>query len=160
MKIRKAEQKDLERIAEIESICFPAAEAAGIESIKHRLNYFADHFWVAEMNGEMIGFINGMVTEYDTIHDEMYEDASLHKKDGAWQSVFGLDVLPAYRNHGYAAELMHNLIQEAKEANRKGCILTCKEYLVHYYEKFGYVCKGKSESVHGGAVWFDMILTF
>ena len=37
---------------------------------------------------------------------------------------------------------------------------TCKEHLIPYYEKFGYRNCGVSESVHGGAVWYDMRLTF
>ena len=47
-----------------------------------------------------------------------------------------------------------------KHKGRRGCILTCKDTLIHYYEKFGYVNKGISESVHGGAIWYDMILEF
>ena len=39
-------------------------------------------------------------------------------------------------------------------------LITCKDRLVHYYEKFGFVNEGKSASVHGGAVWYDMRLTF
>ena len=42
----------------------------------------------------------------------------------------------------------------------KGLILTRKDRLIHYYEKFGYVNLGVSESVHGGAVWYDMLLEF
>ena len=40
------------------------------------------------------------------------------------------------------------------------CILTCKEKLIGFYEKFGYVNLGISDSKHGGAVWYDMILEF
>ena len=43
---------------------------------------------------------------------------------------------------------------------RKGCVLTCKDRLVHYYETFGYRSEGVSASTHGGAVWYDMRLTF
>ena len=90
----------------------------------------------------------------------MFEDAGLHKADGAYQSVFGLDVIPEYRNRGVAALLMEHLIEDAREKGRKGLILTCKDRLIHYYEKFGYVNLGISQSVHGGAVWYDMLLEF
>ena len=39
-------------------------------------------------------------------------------------------------------------------------VLTCKDKLVHYYEKFGFQNEGVSESVHGGAMWYQMRLTF
>lgn len=151
---------DLDQITEIERICFPAAEAASKESIEKRLETFASHFLVMEQEGKLIGFINGMVTNQMTITDDLFEDASLHEETGEWQSVFGLDVLPEYRNQGHAASLMKALINQARQENRKGCILTCKEHLVHYYETFGYKCMGKSASVHGGAVWYDMTITF
>ena len=82
------------------------------------------------------------------------------ESDGAYQSIFGLDVLPDYQRQGIAADLMNHMIGDAKNKGRKGLILTCKDRLIHYYAKFGYKNMGVSESVHGGAVWYDMILEF
>lgn len=84
----------------------------------------------------------------------------MHDKNGLYQSVFGLSVLPEYRKQGYASKLMEALIEDARKAGRKGCILTCKERLISYYEKFGYQNQGVSKSEHGGAVWYDMLLEF
>ena len=39
-------------------------------------------------------------------------------------------------------------------------VLTCKDHLVHYYAKFGFVSEGVSGSTHGGVVWYQMRLTF
>lgn len=55
---------------------------------------------------------------------------------------------------------MNHMIEVSRKAGRKGVILTCKNKLIHYYEKFGYVNKGISKSTHGGAQWYDMILEF
>ena len=90
----------------------------------------------------------------------MFEDSGLHRADGMYQSIFGLDVIPEYRRQGVAADLMNHLIQTAKARGKKGMILTCKDRLIHYYEKFGYRSLGISGSVHGGAVWYDMLLEF
>ena len=38
--------------------------------------------------------------------------------------------------------------------------LACKDKLVHYYAKFGFVLNGISASEHGGVQWNDMILRF
>ena len=108
--IRKAVPTDLDRLTEIESICFPPAEAAGREALAQRLYAFPACFWVMEEAGEMIGFINGMATDEPVIADEMFENAFLHKAEGQWQSVFGLDVLPEYRGKGCAAQLMQALM--------------------------------------------------
>lgn len=157
-KIRKVRPEDLAAVVHVEAVCFPAAEAAGETSLRQRIEAFADSFLVAERDGVIIGFINGCVTDACTIRDEMFEDTGLHDPDGAYQSIFGLDVLPEYRNHGLAAALMHALAELSRQRGKKGLILTCKERLIHYYEKFGYRNCGVSASVHGGAVWYDMML--
>jgi predicted GNAT family N-acyltransferase len=53
---------------------------------------------------------------------------------------------------------MRQYIKKAKEEGRKIVILTCKEYLIHYYATFGFASSGISGSTHGGAVWYDMTL--
>ncbi|WP_411681110.1 GNAT family N-acetyltransferase [Clostridium thailandense] len=156
--IRQATIEDLDSVTKVEEICFPEAEAATRESLEQRIKTFSKSFFVAEENGKVIGFINGCITNSTTIYDEFYKDSSLHIEDGDYQAIFGLDVIPEYRNKGIAAQLMNYMINASKESGRKGLILTCKERLIHYYEKFGYVNKGMSNSVHGGAEWYDMIL--
>ena len=61
---------------------------------------------------------------------------------------------------GCATKLMEHVIADVKAQGRKGIVLTCKESLIPFYEKFGYVNEGKSMSKHGGAVWYDMRLVF
>ena len=153
---------ELEAIIQVEAVCFPAAEAATPHSLAQRIAAFPQSFLVAqrEDTGEIIGFINGSVTDHSTISDEMFEDVSLHNPAGAYQAIFGLDVLPAYRRQGIAAALMNAFIENARKQGRKGLILTCKEHLLSYYGSFGYQNKGISQSVHGGAVWYDMLLIF
>lgn len=158
--IRNAAPDDLEQVAAVELACFPAAEAADKKSLRERLASFPESFLVAEADGKIVGFINGAVTDRTTISDEMFEDISLHDPNGAYQSIFGLDVLEEYRHKGLASRLMRTMIGKAKERKKKGLILTCKDRLIGFYEQFGYVNKGVSESVHGGAVWYDMILEF
>ena len=160
--IRFAEKKDLDTIIEIESICFPKEEAATEKSFRERFESFPENFLVAEIKKEkkIIGFINGCTYDKPDLPDILYEKANLHKKDGDYQTVFGLDTIPEYRRQGVAAHLMNVLIDLSKKRGKKGIVLTCKDYLVHYYEKFGYKNQGVSKSCHGGAKWNDMLLLF
>ncbi|WP_455684250.1 GNAT family N-acetyltransferase [Thomasclavelia sp.] len=160
MKIRKATIKDLDEITKIEEICFPETEAASKECFRNRLLVYPDYFWLLEENNKIVTFINGMVTDEETINDKMFENPNLHNSKGDWQAIFGVNTLPEYRNRGLAKILMRKVIEDARKQKRKGCILTCKYSLIPYYEKFGYVNKGVSNSVHGGAIWYDMILEF
>ncbi|ORX45811.1 NH2-acetyltransferase [Piromyces finnis] len=160
--IRLAEnENDLEQIINIENVCFPPSEAAKRIDFVDRFRTFKENFVVAEINNNvLIGFINGNTTDKPELPDELYHDVSLHKPNGDYQTVFGLDVLPEYRNQGVAEHLMNYLINISKERGKKGMVLTCKDHLIHYYEKFGYKHKGVSNSNHGGSVWNDMIFIF
>ena len=101
-----------------------------------------------------------MVTNCETIEDRLYDDARLHDPQGAWQSVFGLAVHPDWRRRGIASDLLAAFIEKARREGRRGVMLTCKERLIPFYERFGFEKRGVSESVHGGAVWYDMTLRF
>ncbi|OHT10181.1 acetyltransferase [Tritrichomonas foetus] len=158
--IRHARPEEVTRIAEIEGICFPAAEACPLKDFQLRFSTFPENFFVADKNGEIIGFINGCNNDIPDLPDELYHDTSLHKKDGSYLTVFGIDVLPAHQKGGIGAKLMERYILWAKETGKKGVILTCKDHLVHWYEKFGYKKIGVSASCHGGAKWNDMHLIF
>ena len=160
MTIRTATAADLRAVTELEAACFPAAEAATEADFAQRLAAYPHHFWLLEKNGRLISFIDGLVTDEPILRDEMYENAALHNEQGAWQMIFGVNTLPAYRRQGCAGRLMEQVIADARAQGRKGCVLTCKAALVHYYEKFGYVSEGRSDSTHGGAEWYDMRLTF
>ncbi|MGL5352556.1 MAG: GNAT family N-acetyltransferase [Clostridium sp.] len=158
--IRNVCLEDLDAVTKVESICFPKEEAATRESLEKRIKTFPEVFFVAEVNNEIIGFINGCITNESTIYDELYSQSKLHIPNGNYQTIFGLDVIPDFRRQGIAEQLMNHIIQTAKCSGRKGLILTCKPNLIAYYEKFGYINKGISNSVHGGTTWHDMILNF
>ena len=160
MNIRNATIDDLKAIAEVESRCFPKAEAASENDFKKRLSVYPDHFWVLEDNKKIIAFVNGMVTNEPILLDEMYENASLHDENGQWQMIFGVNTIPEYRRQGCAEKVLKKVISDAKEQGRKGLVLTCKDKLLHYYSKFGFENEGISESTHGGVVWYNMRLTF
>lgn len=160
MEIRRAAPEDLPAICRIEAICFPAAEAADPESLSARFATFPEQFFVAAQGENILGFINGMVTDEQTIRDEMFEKPELHNPRGSYQSIFGLDVLPEHQRKGIAADLMNALLAAARNEGRKGAILTCKDHLIHYYERFGFRNLGVSASVHGGAVWYDMLASW
>ena len=160
MNIRTATLADCPAIAALEAQCFPAAEAASAESIRARLTHYPDHFWLLEDEETLVGFVNGMVTDIPDLTDEMYDRAELHRETGAWQMIFGVDTAPAYRRRGCAGVLLRDVIAAARGQGRKGLVLTCKEHLIHYYAKFGFIDEGVSGSTHGGAVWHQMRLTF
>ena len=133
--------------------------AGGADS--ERLRYYGDHFWLMWEAGRLVAFVDGFVTDEPDLTDEMYERAELHRENGAWQMIFGVNTLPEYRRQGRAGALLRRAIEDARQQGRKGLVLTCKERLVAYYAGFGFADEGVTgKSTHGGAVWHQMRLRF
>ena len=93
MKIRTATMDDLNEIANVEAECFPAAEAATKEEFAGRIRYYGNHFWIMLEEDKLIAFVDGFVTDEADLTDEMYEKAAMHNEDGAWQMIFGVNML-------------------------------------------------------------------
>ena len=160
MIIRHATIDDLCAVPAVEAECFPEAEAATEKDFKARLEKYAEYFWLLYDGEKLVGFVNGMVTDEPDLSDEMYENAGMHDENGKWQMIFGVNTIPDYRRQGLAEMMLKQVIADAREQGREGVVLTCKDKLIHYYAKFGFVNEGVSQSVHGNVVWYQMRLKF
>ena len=159
--IRTGTIDDLDAVTAVEAECFPPEEAAPREQFAERLNSYGNHFWLMFDDEKLVSFVDGFVTDEEDLTDEMFADASLHNEDGAWQMIFGVATIPEVQKKGYAGQLLNRAIHDAKAQGRKGLVLTCKDRLVHYYAKFGFINEGRTDkSNHGGAEWNQMRLTF
>lgn len=161
MYLRKAKPENLDVIASVEAACFPPAEAASRERLKERLDRYPECFWIGfDQYGTVTCYTGGLVAKESDLSDEMYADPSFHDPDGDWLMLFSVCTLPEYQRQGLGAWMLNRVLSEAESDGRKGVVLTCKEDLIHYYEKFGFVNEGESPSVHGGAKWYQMRVTF
>jgi predicted N-acetyltransferase YhbS len=160
MIIRHAMMDDVSAIADVEAECFPPAEAATEAELAERVQRYGNHFWLMFDEEKLIAFVDGFVTDEPDLTDEMYEKASMHNEDAAWQMIFGVNTIPSYRKQGCAGTLIKQAIEDARIQGRKGLVLTCKERLIPYYAKFGFKDEGVSESTHGNVVWHQMRITF
>jgi predicted N-acetyltransferase YhbS len=157
MNIRHATERDIWQLAQIESRCFPEAEAASAAEIAHRVQYYGNHFWLAAEKQGIVSFADGFVTDYLNLTDAMYEHAEMHNEKGHWQMIFGVNTLPEYRNQGYATAVLNAVIEDCRKQHRSGIVLTCKEHMIPYYARFGFIDEGVTDlSMHGGAVWYQM----
>lgn len=138
----------------------PAAEAATETELTDRLRHYGSHFWLMWDGEKLAGFVDGMVTNQADLTDELYAQAALHDESGAWQMIFGVNTLPGLPAAGHCGDAAAPRHCGRPAQGRRGLVLTCKEHLLHYYAKLGFVNEGVSGSVHGGAVWYQMRLTF
>jgi ribosomal protein S18 acetylase RimI-like enzyme len=171
MLIRHATMEDLDAIEAIEAACFPPQEAASNESLTARVATYPNYFWLlvndddddtrfpaSVYDGTLVGFVNGMATNIPDLDDVMYEDASMHDSQGEWQMIFGVCIAPVYQHRGCASYLLRQVILDSTMAGRKGIVLTCKERLVGFYSRLGFIDEGISSSTHGNVAWHQMRL--
>ncbi len=157
MDIRTATIEDLSAISAIEDECFSAENAVSAEVLEKRLRCFGDHFWIMSDGGRVVGFVDGFVTDEPDITDDMYEIPELHNESGRWQMLFGVATSPEYRGRGIASELIRRVIEDSKAQGRAGLVLACKDELVDFYARFGFVNEGISnKTYHGGSEWNQM----
>lgn len=158
--IRTATPEDLDAIVEMEADCYLPTEVASREEVQDRLREYPNHFWLKFDDGVLVSGVNGFCSYSRDLTDDMYEDASLHDETGEWQMVFSVATHVDHRKQGHAADLLKRLIEQARDENRTGLVLACKDFMVPYYAKFGFVNEGESGSSHGGVMWNQMRLTF
>ncbi len=142
----------------IEQACFPPGEACSPEHMRERVAAAPGLFLVAEDKdtGKIAGMLNGLSTKEAEFRDEFFTDISLYDPDGENIMLLGLAVLPQYQRQGLARELVKEYVHRQQDAGRKKLILTCLDFRVPMYEKFGFVDDGISSSTWGGEQWHVM----
>ncbi|WP_040948996.1 GNAT family N-acetyltransferase [Gorillibacterium massiliense] len=155
--IRNVQPTDLEQLQLIENEGFSVEEAATKEAFVQRIKLIADTFIVAVRDEKILGYINGPIIHQPYITDDLFTEIKGNPKRGGYQSVLGLVVSKQARNQGLAKILIKKMEELVKENEREGITLTCKRELVSFYETFGFVNHGLSESKHGGVNWYNLL---
>lgn len=130
--IRNVKHKDLPALLVIEHLCFPKGEAATEEAFKERIHIIEDSFFVAEEAGEVVGLINGPVTQSAFITDDLFQTIKPNQAIGGHQTILGLAVAPTYQNRGVAKALLLHFEKDARAKKRETITLTCKENLLSF----------------------------
>jgi ribosomal protein S18 acetylase RimI-like enzyme len=156
MIIRQVEEKDLNQLITLENKGFTPAEAASKDAFITRINTIPDTFIIAQENEEIIGYVNGPVISAPFITDDLFKKTISNPEAGGHQSILGIVVNPNHHHKGIASMLLREFEKQAQDKQRLTVTLTCKEELIPFYEKNGYVNQGVAESQHAGVQWFNM----
>ena len=73
--------------------------------------------------------------------------------------IFSVACTPTRRGEGLASAALERAIADSRIRGRRGLVLTCKEALIGFYARLGFVDEGVSASQHGGVEWHEMRLT-
>lgn len=157
--VRTVAPADVDRCAAIEVACFPPEEAASPERVAQRATEFARGFVVGELDGTVYGMVNSAATHRPDLADEAFKALVGHEPGGANLVIFSLAVHPEFQGRSLSTPLMNAYLDRARQDGRSAVLLLCKERLVPYYARLGFIDRGPSASTHGGARWHEMAVT-
>ena len=157
IRIRRAELSDWEEILAIEQLNFPAAEAASAEVLKERIERISDTFLLAELHGQLAGYIVGSAVQARYLTDDLFSKVGANSPAGGFIAVQSLSVHLDFQRQGVGTLLLAALKETAVQQNRQGISLTCYDELIPYFEMNGFVHEGISDSTHGGTIWSNMV---
>ena len=157
IRIRQVDLSDWEEILAIEHLNFPAAEAASSEVLKERIEKIPDTFLLAELHGQLAGYIVGSAIQTRYLTDDLFSKVGANPPEGGFIAVQSLSVHPDFQRQGVGTLLIAALKETVVQEHRQGISLTCHDELIPYFEMNGFVHEGISDSTHGGGVWSDMV---
>ena len=157
IRIRQADLSDWEAILEIEQLNFPAAEAASSEVLKERIEQIPDTFLLAELHGQLAGYIVGLAVQSPYLTDDFFSKVSANPPAGGFIAIQRLSVHPDFQRQGVGTLLLAALKETAVQQNRQGISLLCPDELIPYYEMNGFVHEGIAGSTHGRTAWSHMV---
>ena len=157
IRIRQAELSDWEEILAIEQLNSPAAEAVGAEVLKERIERISDTFLLAELHGQLVGYIVGPAVPARYLKDDLFSKVSANPPEGGFIVVQSLSVHSDFQRQGVGTLLLAALKETAVQEHRQGISLTCHDELIPYFEMNGFVHEGISDSTHGGTIWSNMV---
>lgn len=155
---REIRREETGQAVAIEQICFPPHEACSAKAMTERIVAAPELFLVAvdDRTGKIAGFLNGVATDEDSFRDEFFTDIGLHRAEGKYVMLLGLDVLPEYRGRGLAREIVERYAERERAKGRQELILTCLEGKVEMYRKMEFTDQGIANSSWGNEEWHEM----
>lgn len=136
--IEDASIRHLDRLYEIEIECFER-EAFTKQQIAHLLTDYNSVSLVAKVNGEIVGFIIGMI---------------YLERNSLTGHILTIDISLIHRRKGTAQKLLQEIEKIFKEKGVKACRLEVREdniAALRLYQKFGYKKVAKLKNYYGNA---------
>ena len=152
IKIREAQQTDINQICLIQESISNSLEILNREIIEERIRKHAATFLLASLNEEIIGYIIG--DELTKFTQSDFEEAILDTND--FITILDLVIHPDYQGQGFGTLLLGAMKEVTRQQNRPGIYLLCEDELLSYFEMNGFVEQGIVDGERSSEVAFLM----
>lgn len=139
VKIRRAQQEDLEEIHQIEC-AVEGARAASMRTLSERLAMFPHGFLVAAQCHTVVGFIESCLwnrSSYSTF-SSIADFPSHHDPGGRYLYIIFVCVSEAFRRKGVATELVRRELILAENLKLQEVHLVAEHHLLSFYKKLAF----------------------
>lgn len=157
MQLRHAGIGDLAAVTALEIRNFSQEEQISSEVI----TYYLGEEWktcllMETEQGEVVGFLLALATEEDRVTDRIFTETQAPIGLRSHLAIASLSISPDYKGQGLGTLLLAGLKEICQAEGYQGISLTCKDYLISYYEMNGFEDCGESDSQFGHQIWYDM----
>ena len=148
MRIRQANLLDLEEIVRIEQANFLGEEAISPEKLKEQIEKIPNTFLIADLNGEIAGYIIGSAVSSHSLLKGDLMDVVKNPLQSDLLRLQRLSVHPSFQRQGIGTLLIASVKEMVALKEYEGILLSCTESLLSYYEMNGFVDIGLLELLH------------
>jgi GNAT superfamily N-acetyltransferase len=154
--IRQVRPADLAAAHAVEVASYPPDERDSLDMFRRRIELFSEGFLVAEDATEIVGVLNGALTDDARPGDPGLRDGTSHVVSGRNVVILTVATLASHRGRGVATALLGEIVARARLGGIERLLLHCHEALVPFYRRHGFSLVGPSRVSFGAATWFDM----
>lgn len=157
MQIRFAKRTDLPAIVSLEQENFEPNELIVDQVLAYYVENLSQTCLVMESDQqELVGYLLARPTTENRVTDDIFYQLEETEEEVNYLAIASLSIVPSFKGQGVGTLLLATLKELAISRGYCGISLTCKDYLITYYEMNDFKDCGVSESQFGNQQWYDM----
>ena len=156
IKIREAQQSDIDQICLIQESNSNFLEIMNREIIEERIRKHAGTFLLASLDDQEIAYIAAATLPIPSLRQRILEigDEEFISENAIILEDLAVD--PDFQGQGFGTLLLAALKEVTRQQNRPGIYLLCKDELLAYFEMNGFVEQGIVDGERSSEVAFLM----
>ena len=156
IKIREAQQSDINQICLIQESISNSLEIMNREIIEERIRKHAGTFLLASLDDQEIAYIAAATLPIPSLRQRILEigDEEFISENAIILEDLAVD--PDFQGQGFGTLLLAALKEVTRQQNRPGIYLLCKDELLAYFEMNGFVEQGIVDGERSSEVAFLM----